>query len=200
MHIRVRAHSLSRVQFFVILDCDPGARQAPLSMGLSRQEYWCGLPLPGTEPASPALVGKFFTAELSGEALSAGKETPKLRATPLEEEYHWRLTQQDLTLSGLTFHPNDTLKTQLGCPFLKEAFWTPSNEADSSPWGAQGPQPFLSQPPLRRGEFCVSRNEPVTSDFPSTHSLALCLHVEGPRGSAPLAGSGGLAERFLFSW
>ena len=39
------------------------ARQAPLSMGLSRQGYWSGLPCPppgdlpdpGVEPASPAL-------------------------------------------------------------------------------------------------------------------------------------------------
>ena len=39
------------------------ARQAPLSMGLSRQEYWSELPCPppgdlpnlGTEPGSPAL-------------------------------------------------------------------------------------------------------------------------------------------------
>ena len=39
------------------------ARQAPLSMGFSRQEYWSGLPFPtpgdlpnpGTEPESPAL-------------------------------------------------------------------------------------------------------------------------------------------------
>ena len=38
-------------------------RQAPLSMGFSRQEYWSGvprpspedLPNPGTEPGSPAL-------------------------------------------------------------------------------------------------------------------------------------------------
>ena len=38
-------------------------RQAPLSMGFSRQEYWSGLPFPspenfpnpGIEPASPAL-------------------------------------------------------------------------------------------------------------------------------------------------
>ena len=37
------------------------ARQAPVSMGFSRQEYWSGLPFPspgdlpdpGTEPASP---------------------------------------------------------------------------------------------------------------------------------------------------
>ena len=45
------------------------AHQAPLSMGLSQQEYWSGLPLhspgdlpdPGIEPASPALAGGFST-------------------------------------------------------------------------------------------------------------------------------------------
>ena len=48
------------------------ARQAPLLMGFSRQEYWSGLPCPppgdlpdpGIEPASltsPALAGGFFT-------------------------------------------------------------------------------------------------------------------------------------------
>ena len=45
------------------------ACQVPLSMGFSRQEYWCGLPFPspgdlpnpGIEPVSPALAGKFFT-------------------------------------------------------------------------------------------------------------------------------------------
>ena len=44
--------------------------QAPLSMGLSRQEYWSGLPFsspgdppnPGIKPMSPALVGRFFTS------------------------------------------------------------------------------------------------------------------------------------------
>ena len=43
--------------------------QDPLSMGLSRQEYWSGLPFPlpgdspnpGIEPSSPALAGGFFT-------------------------------------------------------------------------------------------------------------------------------------------
>ena len=49
------------------------ARQAPLSMGFSRQEYWSGLPFPspwdlpnsGTEPMSlrsPASAGRFFTS------------------------------------------------------------------------------------------------------------------------------------------
>ena len=43
------------------------ARQTPLSMGFSRQEYWSGLtllsPNPGIEPTSLALSGRFFTAE-----------------------------------------------------------------------------------------------------------------------------------------
>ena len=54
------------------------ARQAPLSMGFSRQEHWSGLPFPspgdlsdpGTEPAFPALAGGFFTAELPGKLIS----------------------------------------------------------------------------------------------------------------------------------
>ena len=47
------------------------ARQAPLSMGFPRQEYWKGLPFPspgdlpdpGFKPASFALAGGFFIAE-----------------------------------------------------------------------------------------------------------------------------------------
>ena len=52
-------------------------RQAPLSMWISRQEYWSGLPFippgslpdPGFEPVSPmspALAGRFFTVEPPG--------------------------------------------------------------------------------------------------------------------------------------
>ena len=52
---------LSRVQF--IVTSWTVARQAPLSMGFSRQEYWSGLPFlppgdlpePGIKPESPAL-------------------------------------------------------------------------------------------------------------------------------------------------
>ena len=51
------------------------ACQAPLSIGLPRQEYWNGLsfpspgdlPDPGTESMSPALAGRFFTTELPGK-------------------------------------------------------------------------------------------------------------------------------------
>ena len=51
------------------------ARQVPLPMGFSRQQYWSGLPclpprdLPdsGIKPAFPALAGVFFTAEPHGK-------------------------------------------------------------------------------------------------------------------------------------
>ena len=51
------------------------ARQAPLSMGFSRQEYWSGLPLPsprdlpdpGVEPRSPALQADSLPTELQGK-------------------------------------------------------------------------------------------------------------------------------------
>ena len=54
------------------------ARQAPLSMGFSRQEYWSGLPFstsgdlpdPGIELAffeCPALTGGFFTSVSPGK-------------------------------------------------------------------------------------------------------------------------------------
>jgi len=51
------------------------ARQTPLSMGFSRQEYWSGLsfPLlgdlldPGNKTASPGLAGGFFTTESPGK-------------------------------------------------------------------------------------------------------------------------------------
>ena len=53
------------------------ACKAPLSMGLPRQEYWSGLPVPSpgdlsqprAEPTSPALAAVFFTAEPRGKHL-----------------------------------------------------------------------------------------------------------------------------------
>jgi len=51
------------------------AHQAPLSTAFPRQEYWSGLPFPspgdlprpGIEHKSPALAGRFFTAEPPGD-------------------------------------------------------------------------------------------------------------------------------------
>ena len=53
------------------------ACQASLSMGFPRQEYCSGLPFPspgdlpnpGMKPMSPALAGRFFTAESPGKTL-----------------------------------------------------------------------------------------------------------------------------------
>ena len=76
MHVCVLNHSSS-----VKLFATPWtvARQAPLSTGFSRQEYWSGLPCPppgdlskqGIEPmslTSPALTDEFFTTSASWEA------------------------------------------------------------------------------------------------------------------------------------
>ena len=52
------------------------ARQPPLSMGFSRQEYWSGLPFPpnpvieSASPVSPALTGGFLTTVTPGEPLN----------------------------------------------------------------------------------------------------------------------------------
>ena len=65
----MHAQSFSRVRLFATLWTV--ARQPPLSIGFSRQEYWSGLswpssgdlPYPGIEqasPASPASTGEFF--------------------------------------------------------------------------------------------------------------------------------------------
>ena len=67
---RRRYQSLSHVRLFVI-PCAV-ARQAPLSVGFSRQEYWSRLPFPsprdianpGIEPRSPALQADSLPSEL----------------------------------------------------------------------------------------------------------------------------------------
>ena len=71
------------------------ARQAPLSVEFSRQEYWSGLPCPppgdlpdsGAGPASllsPALAGRFFIATPSGK--SPGSRQLWLSLHPLNVE------------------------------------------------------------------------------------------------------------------
>ena len=75
---KYRCYSLSRVWLFATLWTV--AHQAPLSMELSRKEYWSvlpfpipgDLPYPGMEPASlmfPALVGQLFTSSPTWEDL-----------------------------------------------------------------------------------------------------------------------------------
>ena len=68
-HVHVMLSRFSRVQLHAALWTV--ALQAPLSMGFSRQEYWCGLPFPSPgdlpnpeiEPGSPALEADALTSE-----------------------------------------------------------------------------------------------------------------------------------------
>ena len=61
------------------------ARQAPPSMGFSRQEYWSGLPFPspgdlpnpGIEPRSPTLQADSLLSEPPGKAQDLLELTPK---------------------------------------------------------------------------------------------------------------------------
>ena len=65
--------------------CDPVvALKVPLSRGLSRQEYWSGLPCPPPDPeiepmslTSPALVGRVFTTSATWEVHFQGLESSK---------------------------------------------------------------------------------------------------------------------------
>ena len=92
------------------------AHQAPRSMGLSRQDYWSGLPCPspgdlpdpGIKPASlmsPVLAGRFFTTSATWEACLCLCPLCKLSLTPLSRDTH-------LSLCRL---PNGT-QTPAPCP------------------------------------------------------------------------------------
>ena len=83
MKVKEKVKSLSHVRLFAT----PWtvARQAPPSMGFSRQEYWSGLPFlspgdlpnPGIEPTSPALRADTLTSEPPGKAQDLLELTPK---------------------------------------------------------------------------------------------------------------------------
>ena len=78
MYIHILTLVISFVQLFAT--SETVACQAPLSMGLSRQEYWNGLPFPPPgvcpspgikllSPGSPALAGRSFTTEPAGKTI-----------------------------------------------------------------------------------------------------------------------------------
>ena len=77
--LNLDSQSIVNVSHSVMSDslCRTVARQAPLSMGFSRQEYWSGLPFPspgdlpdpGIEPQSPTLQADAQLSEPSGKPL-----------------------------------------------------------------------------------------------------------------------------------
>ena len=85
------------------------ARQAPLSMGFSRQEYWSGWPCPspgdlldpGIEPRSPALQAILYYLSHQGSPMSHNlniwKSCPWLKT----ESLNLRIKQRNITYSKL---------------------------------------------------------------------------------------------------
>ena len=80
------------------------AHQAPLSMGVSRQEYWSGLPHPSPgdlpdpeiEPkslTSPALAGGFFTIEPPGNPNTNDREGFSVLLSLFFQEGGWQTIQ-----------------------------------------------------------------------------------------------------------
>ena len=76
------------------------ARQAPLSMGFSRQEYWSRLPFPspgdlpnpGIEPQSPALQADALSSEPPGKLVTTNK-TPIIDTQKLRRKKHKHTTK-----------------------------------------------------------------------------------------------------------
>ena len=108
----MHAQLLSRVWFFAT----PWtvARQAPLPLELSRQEYWSGLPLPtpgdlpdpGIEPTPLALAGGFFTTSATRLPKSQSCFEVQLKTLcrkPLQHEpfLHSKFTKHEFLLKLL---------------------------------------------------------------------------------------------------
>ena len=132
-------------------------RQAPLTMGFSRQEYWSGLwcpppggfPDPGTEPASlksPALAGRFSATPATWKAYLAAK-TLQLCLTPCDPMDCGRPgssihgISQARTLEPVTIsfcrrssRPRDQTCVSLTSPTLTSWFFTSNTTWEALSW------------------------------------------------------------------
>ena len=118
----------SRVQLFVTLWTV--ARQAPLSMGFSRQEYWSGLPCPppgdlpdpGIQPRSSALQ--------ADSLLLIHQGTPYLSARAGITEYHGIC---GLNIRNLFSHPSGGWKSKVKVLASQLPIQTLEQSAEASP-------------------------------------------------------------------
>ena len=107
---KVKVKLLSRVRLFVT----PWtiARQAPLSMGFSGQEYWSGLPFPspgdlpdpGIEPGSPALQADALSSEPPGKPKSLLKEILYTLVSEVAQSCPTLCDPMDCSLPGFSVH------------------------------------------------------------------------------------------------
>ena len=94
---RVKVKSLSRVRLLAIPWT--AAYQAPLSMGVSRQEYWSGSPVPS--PKHSMLLSHFSCVRLCATPETAAHQAP--RSLGFSRQEHW---------SGLPF-PSPTRESEV---------------------------------------------------------------------------------------
>ena len=120
------------------------AHQAPLSMGLSRQEYWSGLPFPPPgdlpdpgikprSPKSPTLAGGFFTTEPPGKPQSDSESlsivSHSLRPHGLSSP--WNAPGQNTGVGSLSLLQGifPTQGSNPGLPHCKHIFYQLSHQA-----------------------------------------------------------------------
>ena len=111
----------------------PVARQVPLSMGFSRQEYWSGLPRPppgdipnpGIEPRSPALQVDSLPSEPPGKLKNTrvGSLSLLQRTFPTQE-LNPGLPHCRQILYHLSHQGSSRTLEWVACPFSRGSFQT----------------------------------------------------------------------------
>ena len=130
------------------------ARQAPLSLGFSRQELWSGLPCPlpgdlpnhGTESRSLALAGGFFTTSTTWETPHQAGLMGQKPVFSLSEAAHLSLTEG----RSLTLRNTFLLSGPNGKPSLSASFPSCFSEPGLCP--AQAGSCLVSSPGSEEGE------------------------------------------------
>ena len=146
------------------------ARQAPLSVGFSRQEYWSGLsfPPPGelSNPGSLALAGRFFTTEPPGKPILFLTN----KQNQLKENLQTRLRRSSASPSGCSPVPLPWVCSRLPrvqAPLVSEgrrsSAWRPLGCLwFPGPW-YQLPQAHTSRPHQGSWEHIELRAPPCTA-------------------------------------
>ena len=149
----------SRVRLFATLW--PTARQAPLSMGFSRQEYWSGLPCPppGDLPdsrikprscVSPAAAGRLFATPATWEALSLSMTSDLFRGRGLTE-----------VLSAPSPAPFSNQLHRVSCSHGVVDRYIKVQNCEGNTWGLMVPPPHLLLVPNQHQKIWSTDQEAI---------------------------------------